>query len=99
MLQTSIAAWLDQTEAAVSRQIHLLKADGLIEQRVDPENRRNHIINLSTKGKRLADEAMQLLVNEYKPLFASLKKEEQHALSAMCEKVFTTTCIKLGKDI
>jgi DNA-binding MarR family transcriptional regulator len=88
VLQTTIASWLTQTEAAVSRQIGLLNDDGLIKKHVDPQNRRNHVIMLSNKGKALADDAMKSLVKEYKPYFAGLSAAEQDVLNAMLEKVF-----------
>jgi|GEM_PF-7118962 len=88
VLQTNIADWCNQTEAAISRQINLLKRDKLIEKIVDPKNRRNHIIHLSNKGREFADEAMGLLVKEYKPLFSVLTKSQQDVLNQLLEKVF-----------
>ena len=96
VLQTTIASWLNQTEAAVSRQIRLLKKEGLIDKQVDPENRRNHIIMLSSDGKKFAEEAMELLVREYAPFFESLGKGECAALSAKLEKIFFTVCTKIN---
>ena len=92
VLQTTIASWLSQTEAAVSRQIGVLKGEGLIEKKTDPKNRRNHIIVLTREGNNFAEEAMQMLVKEYKPLFNKLTNKEQEALNGMLEKVFFTAC-------
>lgn len=88
VLQTTIASWLNQTEAAVSRQVGLLHEDGLIEKHVDPDNRRNHVIALSQKGKDLADDAMGALVSAYQPYFADLTLTEQDGLNNLLEKVF-----------
>ena len=38
--QNDIASYLGQTEASVSRQIKLMKANGLLSVQVDPANRR-----------------------------------------------------------
>lgn len=97
VLQTNIATWCSQTEAAISRQVNLLKRDKLIEKRTDPKNRRNHIICLSAKGEQFANEAMDVLIKEYKPLFAVLSASEQQTLNEMLEKVFITT-VKTLKD-
>jgi DNA-binding MarR family transcriptional regulator len=88
VLQTTIASWLSQTEAAVSRQIGLLSEENLIEKHVDPLNRRNHVILLSTEGKKFAEGAMKKLVAEYEPYFNVLTEEEQQTLNVLLEKVF-----------
>jgi len=88
VLQTTIANWLSQTEAAVSRQVGLLSEQGLIDKQVDPENRRNHIIMLSDDGKKFAENAMTALMKEYKPFFAVLSGKEQAGLNVMLEKIF-----------
>jgi len=92
VIQTTIASWLDQTEAAISRQINLLQAEKLIEMRVDSKNHRNHIIVLSTRGKKFAEGAMKILMKEYKPLFSGLTSQEQEILSRLLEKIFFKAC-------
>lgn len=92
VLQTTIASWLNQTEAAVSRQIALLQQDDLISKEVDPSNRRNHIIRLTTKGDKMAKGSMDVLVKEYQPYFDVLSKAEQQQLNAMLEKIFYKVC-------
>lgn len=95
VLQTTIATWLSQTEAAISRQIGLLKDDHLIEKRADPKNKRNHIIVLTSSGKKFAEDAMQVLVKEYKPFFAAITIDERRALNEILEKVFNVACTAL----
>ena len=98
VLQATIANWLSQTEAAISRQIGLLEQEGLIKKRVDPKNRRNHIIILSDKGTKLAGNAMSRLLKEYKPYFGVLTEAEQIELNRMLEKVFFTVATNLHKE-
>ena len=98
VLQTTIAKWLNLTEAAVSRQISLLHNDGLIDKQVDPENRRNHIIMLSDNGVKLADNAMTALIKEYSPHFSVLTVKEQLELNKMLEKIFYTVITKLHNE-
>jgi len=90
VLQTTIANWLNQTEAAVSRQVAILKREGLISKRVDPNNRRNHMIALTSNGKAFAEDAMQALVKAYKPCFKALSQTEQTTLNALLEKLFSS---------
>jgi DNA-binding MarR family transcriptional regulator len=92
VLQTTIADWLNLTEAAVSRQIAIMQQDGLVDKVVDPNNRRNHNIMLTAEGKKLAVGSMDALVKEYKPFFDVLSKEEQERLNAMLEKIFYKVC-------
>lgn len=88
VLQANIADWSNQTEAAVSRQIRLLKTAKLIEKRTDPKNRRNRLIVLSKSGNKFAEEAMERLKVEYRPLLAVLKPKDQQLFNQMCEKLF-----------
>jgi len=98
VLQTTIANWLSQTEAAVSRQIGLLSEQGLIKKQVDPNNRRNHIIMLSPKGMKFAENAMEVLLKEYRPFFDVLSLSEQSELNKMLEKIFFAVIKKEHKE-
>jgi DNA-binding MarR family transcriptional regulator len=88
VLQTNIADWLNQTEAAVSRQIGLLEQDGLIKKEVDPKNRRNHLIMLTSEGKKFAEDAMERLLKQYKPYFTQLSDAEIKQLNITLDKIF-----------
>lgn len=95
VLQTNIAGWLNQTEAAVSRQIRLLNDQGLLSVEVDPENRRNHVVVLSETGRLFAQNAMKILLKEYEPFFADLDEKDMQKLNELLEKIFikvTTVC-------
>lgn len=96
--QTNIADWLNLTEAAVSRQIRLLKAEKLIEKRVDSKNRRNSVIILSPGGRKFAEAAMKVLVKEYEPFFADLTQKQRGNLCGMMEGAFYKVVIKLGEE-
>jgi DNA-binding MarR family transcriptional regulator len=95
VLQTAIAKWLNQTEAAISRQVGLLKDQGLISQEVDPNNRRNHIIMLSHEGREFADNAMKTLTVAYKPYFGGLNAHERDTLNTLLEKTFFSVVGKM----
>lgn len=67
--QRSLASSLDQTEAAISRQIKLMRKQDLLTVESRKENKREHIVQLTKKGERLANEASLILNNVYAPIF------------------------------
>lgn len=78
--QRQIAERLGQTEASISRQIGLLKNQGLLTSVPSPNNRRQHITRTSPKGERLTDKAMEVLNNYHAPMFAKLTTKQQQQL-------------------
>ncbi len=78
--QRSIADKLGQTEAGISRQIKLLKDRGLLETRINPENRREHITVLTPKGQRLTEKAMELISDYHQPMFEQLNDKQKERL-------------------
>lgn len=92
--QRMIADKLGQTEASISRQIKLLQDDGLLRVSISPENRRQHIIQLTSKGERLAEKAMQALNDYYAPVFAQLSEKQQLDLRETLTLINDTVCQK-----
>jgi len=86
--QKSIASWLQQTEAAISRQMKGMQAEGLIKNYIDPENRRQHVICLTPKGAAFAEKSMQCMKQQQGDVFDVLTGKERTALCGMLEKVF-----------
>jgi DNA-binding MarR family transcriptional regulator len=78
--QRHIAEKLGQTEAAVSRQIKLLKEAGLLTAKVNPENRREHITAPTAKGDKLCEKALVLLNNYHAPMFDELSERQRERL-------------------
>lgn len=85
--QKEIAHFLGQTEASISRQIKLLRADGLITVAKAREDKKKHVITASTKGKRIASEAFVLLNARYQPILADLTATEQQKLASSLSSV------------
>ena len=79
--QKELASSLSQTEAAVSRQMKLLREKGLVISRVNPKNRREHRTLITSKGQRLREAASTLLEREYKQLFSVLDNKVQERLT------------------
>jgi DNA-binding MarR family transcriptional regulator len=92
--QKAIATWLSQTEAGISRQIQPMEQDGLLEVRVDPNNRRARIVCLTKKGKDFADKALKLMEQRQGDCFAKLTPAERSKLHGLLEKVFAQACKK-----
>lgn len=85
--QKEIADFLGQTEASVSRQIQNLGDLGLLHRRRDPENRRQHITQLTDKGEKLARGAIAELEKHYAPMFAVLSDSDQQKLAVSIDKL------------
>jgi DNA-binding MarR family transcriptional regulator len=82
MQQKEIALALGQTEASISRQIGLLKSAGMITVELGVDDKKKHLITLSTKGQQSVADAMLLLNEHYEPILSSLGSDEQMRLLA-----------------
>jgi DNA-binding MarR family transcriptional regulator len=72
--QQMVARELNQTQAAVSRQIKLLIEDGLVSSTVNPKNRRERHLRVTTKGQLVANKAKKVASKELRQLFKGLDK-------------------------
>lgn len=92
MPQNVIANWLNQTEAGVSRQVGILIKQGLVSRSADPDDKRTHIITLTSDGREFTETATASLVEAYAPDFAALSPEEQEQFILLLEKLFSRMC-------
>ena len=92
--QNDIAKHLGQTEASVSRQIKLMKTDGLLSVQVEPENRRARSIVLTDKGAVLSKRCMEVLESTHATVFGSLSFAEQKLMRELLERLTNKACIK-----
>lgn len=92
VLQANLAKWLNQTEAAISRQVGILTSDYLVEMHQDPNDKRRHKLFLSTKGQKFVEQAMAMMSDHFQPVLAVLTKTEQHQLAEMLDRLFYKTC-------
>ncbi len=90
--QKQIADKLGQTEASVSRQIKLLHDQGLLSTKINPENRREHITRLTSKGERLTEQAMRTLNSYHAPTFAGLTDKQQQTLIEILTIMHEAVC-------
>ena len=92
--QNDIARHLGQTEASVSRQIKLMKADGLLSVQVDPENRRARSIVLTDRGADLGKRCAEVLEHTHASVFGSLGFAEQKLMRELLERLITKATAK-----
>lgn len=90
--QRQIAERLGQTEASVSRQIKLLKEAGYITVKQSPQNRREHITTLTTKGVNAADKALRMLNEYHAPTFERFSASEQEMLRKLLQDLHQQMC-------
>lgn len=90
--QKRIADYLGQTEASISRQIKLMAEIGLLQSRVSPANRREHMTTLTAKGDSVAEEAMRLLNDYHAPMFSRLSVHQQELLAEILQNMHQETC-------
>jgi len=90
--QNDIALYLGQTEASVSRQIKLLKDDGMLAVRIDPNNRRARSIVLTDKGSEFAKKCIVVLEQTHAATFGSLSFAEQKMMQELLDRLTTKAC-------
>ena len=90
--QRAIADSLGQTEASVSRQIKLLKNQGLLDSRPDPQNRRKHITAPTPKGMQLTEAANEILRRSFGQDFATLGDDQLLQLATGLQKLHRIVC-------
>ena len=89
LTQSDIAHYLGQTEASVSRQLKLMRVQGLIRVKQDAKNRRKHIVVLTEKGLEQANEATSLLQEAHAGVFGSLSFKEQALIKELIDRLTT----------
>ena len=92
--QNDIASYLGQTEASVSRQIKMLKQDGLLSVQTDPNNRRARSIVLTSKGAQLGRQCVEVLEHTNATVFGSLSFAEQKLTRELLERLIAKACSK-----
>lgn len=90
--QKQIAEYLGQTEASISRQIKLMIEQELLRSVVNPANRREHRITLTTRGDKVVAQATRLLDEYHNPMFARLGVRQQAQLLEILTAMHEEAC-------
>lgn len=73
--QQIISKYMGFTGAGVSKQIDKLELAGMIIKTMDKANRRSNLIDLTTKGQKIIDQALPLLESEFDKYVNSKDKQ------------------------
>lgn len=90
--QKAIADSLGQTEASISRQIKLLKSKGLLQSKVDPNNRRKHLSVPTPRGMQVTEASSNLLRRSLGTEFASMNEDQLLHLITGLQKLHRLVC-------
>lgn len=90
--QKQIADNLGQTEASISRQIKLLKDDGLLATEINPNNKREHITKPTPRGIKMTEKALDVLNSYHRPMFAKLDAKQQQQLHEGLSVMYEYAC-------
>jgi DNA-binding MarR family transcriptional regulator len=90
--QKFIAESLGQTEASVSRQIKLLQKKGLLQSRIDPDNRRKHVTAPTPLGMQITEAATAILRRNFGPDFALMGEKQMMQLLAQLQNLHYAVC-------
>lgn len=90
--QRAIADSLGQSEAAVSRQVKLLKAKKLLVTKQDPQNRRKHITTPTPLGMQMTEAATDILRRAFGPDFVGLGEDQLLQLMTGLQQLHKAVC-------
>jgi DNA-binding MarR family transcriptional regulator len=63
-------------------------AKGLVEITIDPEDRRIHVVSLTSEGKKGSRERCRNIINAEEALLKSLSPDEREILRTLLTKVY-----------
>jgi len=90
--QSHIAKFFGLTPAAISRQIDLLTEKKLIVSKTNHENRREHILELTKKGKGATKKAIELFDHQFQKAYSVLTPHEQELFAGNLQKLTEQFC-------
>jgi len=88
--QHSLSKFAGITPAATSKQVQLLFKKGFIKININLENRREHLVTITSKGKLLQQKLSNLLAKDFRLLFGNIKNmtDFEFILNKMTEILF-----------
>ncbi|EKD85595.1 MAG: hypothetical protein ACD_37C00681G0005 [uncultured bacterium] len=92
--QIQVADFLEQTQAAVSRQIDVLKNKKLIEITKNQDNRRENLLSPTSVGQKTFTEANEVLHKTFDDLYKVMSEKEKDHLEKSLDKLLFTVCGK-----
>lgn len=92
--QIQVANFLEQTQAAVSRQIDVLKNKKLIEITKNEDNRRENLLFPTSLGRKVFTQANDVLHKTFDDLYKVMNDREKNQLEKSLDKLLFTVCGK-----
>ena len=90
--QKTIAESLGQTEASISRQIKLLKTKGLLQTKIDPQNRRKHITAPTNLGMQITEAATAIMRRSFGPEYSRMGDDQMIQLITGLQHLHKIVC-------
>jgi DNA-binding MarR family transcriptional regulator len=94
MTQTMLAEASGTDKASITRIVDRMVAEGLIDRRPDPDDRRAFRIHLREPGRQLHRELLPIVGDVIQRAFEGIDPQEQAALKATLEQVFKNMSIE-----
>jgi DNA-binding MarR family transcriptional regulator len=82
-----LAEQLKCVKSNVTQLVDRLEADGLVERKPDPRDRRTRLAALTPAGRKACKEGTRLQEQAERDLLAKLSRNEAHQLGALLEKL------------
>ena len=82
-----IAEYLGLTEAAVSRQVSQLAERGYLKQELDKDNRRQHLLTVTARGKTITDKTRLVLSKTLEPIYSDQTEASRQELGAALDSL------------
>ena len=83
----TIGPKVELTPGSISVAVDRLEKRGLVTRKLDPEDRRIHVVHLTTEGKAIIGKAFAYHEREMEHLCRSLSRRERSALIALLKKL------------
>jgi DNA-binding MarR family transcriptional regulator len=90
--QIEIAKFHELTQAAVSRQIDVLKLKDLIHIKKNEANRRENLLFPTLMGREVFAEATKILDEEFKNLYSCMEENEKENFEKSLDKLLFSVC-------
>lgn len=92
--QVQVAGFLEQTQAAVSRQIDVLKNKKLIEITKNENNKRENLLFPTLHGRKVFTKANDVLHETFDDLYKIMNDREKNQLEKSLDKLLFSVCGK-----
>ncbi len=90
--QAKLGEIVDVDPMTMVRILDRMEAGGLLERRLDPQDRRARRLYLTVKAKPLLDEIWRLVETTRNETFAGISKQERDAFMLVLERIHGTLC-------